>query len=72
MEEQATSSTSANTEAATTKKATCVVVLGMAGSGKTAVVQRLTAHLFQEKRRPYVLNLDPAVHHVPYPANVGA
>ena len=60
-----------------TKKPTCVIVLGMAGSGKTTFVQRLVAHLHTKKMRdpeknkaPYVVNLDPAVHEVPYPANV--
>lgn len=49
---------------------TCVIVLGMAGSGKTTWVQRLTAHLHTVKRPPYVVNLDPACSEVPYPANV--
>lgn len=49
---------------------TCVIVLGMAGSGKTTWVQRLTAHLHTVKRPPYVVNLDPACSDVPYPANV--
>jgi len=60
-----------------TKKPTCVIVLGMAGSGKTTFVQRLVAHLHMKKTRepemnkaPYVVNLDPACHEVPYPANV--
>lgn len=59
------------------KKPTCVIVLGMAGSGKTTFVQRLVAHLHAKKTRdstknkiPYVINLDPACHEVPYPANV--
>lgn len=30
----------------------------------------LTAYLHARKSPPYVLNLDPAVHNVPYPANV--
>lgn len=49
---------------------TCVIVLGMAGSGKTTWVQRLTAHLHTVKKPPYVVNLDPACSEVPYPANV--
>lgn len=49
---------------------TCIIVLGMAGSGKTTWVQRLTAHLHTVKRPPYVVNLDPACSRVPYPANV--
>ncbi|KAK3753596.1 hypothetical protein RRG08_010015 [Elysia crispata] len=51
-------------------KPTCIVVLGMAGSGKTSFVQRLTAHLHAKKTPPYVINLDPAVLEVPFPANI--
>ncbi|CAO4371668.1 unnamed protein product [Caenorhabditis nigoni] len=47
-----------------------VLVLGMAGSGKTTFVQRLTAYLHARKTPPYVINLDPAVTKVPYPVNV--
>ncbi|PAV89625.1 hypothetical protein WR25_16670 [Diploscapter pachys] len=47
-----------------------VIVLGMAGSGKTSFVQRLTAHLHANKTPPYVINLDPACNKVPFPANV--
>uniref|UniRef100_A0A4W6CRW2 GPN-loop GTPase n=1 Tax=Lates calcarifer TaxID=8187 RepID=A0A4W6CRW2_LATCA len=32
--------------------------------------QRLTAHLHTLKAPPYVINLDPAVHEVPFPANI--
>uniref|UniRef100_A0A672FQM6 GPN-loop GTPase n=1 Tax=Salarias fasciatus TaxID=181472 RepID=A0A672FQM6_SALFA len=42
----------------------------MAGSGKTTFVQRLTAHLHSHTCPPYVINLDPAVHSVPFPANI--
>uniref|UniRef100_A0A3Q3ELY0 GPN-loop GTPase n=1 Tax=Labrus bergylta TaxID=56723 RepID=A0A3Q3ELY0_9LABR len=52
-------------------KPVCLIVLGMAGSGKTTFVQRLTAHLHNLKAPPYVINLDPAVHEVPFPANIG-
>ncbi|KAJ7341451.1 hypothetical protein JRQ81_005557 [Phrynocephalus forsythii] len=48
----------------------CLLVLGMAGSGKTALVQRLTAHLHGQRRPPYVVNLDPAVRELPFPANI--
>ena len=34
--------------------------LGMAGSGKTTFVQRLTSDLHAAKKPPYVVNLDPA------------
>uniref|UniRef100_A0A673MFB3 GPN-loop GTPase n=1 Tax=Sinocyclocheilus rhinocerous TaxID=307959 RepID=A0A673MFB3_9TELE len=43
----------------------------MAGSGKTTFVQRLTVYLHSKKTPPYVINLDPAVHEVPFPANIG-
>jgi len=48
----------------------CLVILGMAGSGKTTFVQRLTSHLYGQNRRPYTVNLDPACLEVPYPANI--
>jgi len=49
---------------------TCVVVLGMAGSGKTTFVQRLTSDLHRGRVPPYVVNLDPACREVPFPANI--
>lgn len=42
----------------------------MAGSGKTCLVQRLTAHLHYKGSPPYAINLDPAVHQIPFPANI--
>ena len=52
------------------KKPTCVIVLGMAGSGKTTLVQRLASDLHAAGTPPYLVNLDPACREVPYPANV--
>lgn len=47
------------------KEPLCIIVLGMAGSGKTSFVKRLDSHL--NIRKPhYVINLDPAVDSVPY------
>lgn len=48
----------------------CVLVLGMAGSGKSTFVQRLTSHLVNKQQPPYIINLDPAVHEVSYPVNI--
>jgi hypothetical protein len=42
----------------------------MAGSGKTTLIQRLNAHLHAGKLPGYIINLDPAVTHLPYSANV--
>ncbi|GAA6071257.1 GPN-loop GTPase 1 [Tachysurus ichikawai] len=53
------------------QKPVCLIVLGMAGSGKTTFVQRLTSYLHCKKNPPYVINLDPAVHEVPFPVNIG-
>jgi polynucleotide 5'-kinase involved in rRNA processing len=49
----------------------CLIVLGMAGSGKTTFVQRLVSHLYGQKNQPYAINLDPACIEVPFPANIG-
>lgn len=54
----------------TSQKPVCIIVLGMAGSGKTTFVQRLSAFLHARKCPPYVVNLDPACLEVPYPANI--
>uniref|UniRef100_A0A8D2ARL9 GPN-loop GTPase n=1 Tax=Sciurus vulgaris TaxID=55149 RepID=A0A8D2ARL9_SCIVU len=48
----------------------CLLVLGMAGSGKTTFVQRLTGHLRRQSSPSYVIYLDPAIHEVPFPANI--
>lgn len=47
----------------------CIIVLGMAGSGKTSFVKKLT-QISSECFNPYVLNLDPACHETPYHANI--
>jgi GTPase SAR1 family protein len=38
-----------------------LIVIGMAGSGKTTLMQRLIASLDEEAKQSYVVNLDPAV-----------
>ena len=52
------------------KKPTCIIVLGMAGSGKTTFVTKLVSRLY-DTSKPYVINLDPACNELPYPANIG-
>lgn len=49
----------------------CLIVLGMAGSGKTTFVTKLDSYLRQYKRSPYLINLDPACKNMPYKPNIG-
>lgn len=49
----------------------CMIVLGMAGSGKTSFVKRLTQLGSLQNMKPYTINLDPAVQEVPYHTNIG-
>jgi GPN-loop GTPase len=50
-------------------KPICLIVLGMAGSGKTTFVKKL-ANFQREVTNPYLVNLDPACKEVPYPVNI--
>lgn len=47
----------------------CIIVLGMAGSGKTTFTRSLIQHA-QAQFNPYVVNLDPACREVPYAAHI--
>lgn len=47
----------------------CLIVLGMAGSGKTTFVRKLS-QFQREKFKPYLINLDPACKEVPYQVNI--
>lgn len=51
-------------------RATAMIVIGMAGSGKTTFMQRINSYLHSKQQPPYVLNLDPAVMHLPFDANI--
>lgn len=46
------------------------IVIGMAGSGKTTLMQRLNVFLHQQKKKRYILNIDPAVQKIPYKPNI--
>eukprot|EP00878_Enallax_costatus_P026787 GHUV01028786.1.p1 GENE.GHUV01028786.1~~GHUV01028786.1.p1 ORF type:complete len:184 (+),score=19.54 GHUV01028786.1:298-849(+) len=46
------------------------VSAGMAGSGKTTLIQRINSHMHQKNMAGYIINLDPAVTHLPYGANI--
>ncbi|KAI9594741.1 hypothetical protein BDF19DRAFT_443504 [Syncephalis fuscata] len=47
-----------------------LILIGMAGSGKTTLMQRLNAYLHSKDQPPYTLNLDPAVSELPYTPNI--
>ncbi|KAJ3218687.1 hypothetical protein HDU67_004469 [Dinochytrium kinnereticum] len=47
-----------------------ILVIGMAGSGKTTFMQRLNSKIHMDKKKPYVVNLDPAVSQLPFGANI--
>ena len=52
------------------KKPTVVLVVGMAASGKSTLMQRLNIHCNEQKTKAYYINLDPAVKSVPFAANI--
>lgn len=58
-------------ESESMKSPVCLIVLGMAGSGKTTFVSKLDSYLRQHKRAPYLVNLDPACKNMPYKPSVG-
>ncbi|XP_073043066.1 GPN-loop GTPase QQT2-like isoform X3 [Primulina eburnea] len=52
------------------RKPVIIIVVGMAGSGKTTFLHRLICHTMASNIRGYVMNLDPAVLTLPYGANI--
>jgi GTPase SAR1 family protein len=52
------------------RKPISILIIGMAGSGKTSLIQRLNSHLHGQRTPCYLINLDPAVTHVPYSPNI--
>ncbi|KAL8129223.1 hypothetical protein V2J09_018378 [Rumex salicifolius] len=52
------------------KKPVIIIVVGMAGSGKTTFLHRLVCHTQASNIRGYVMNLDPAVMTLPFAANI--
>lgn len=54
----------------TAPKPTVVLVIGMAGSGKTTLMQRLNSALHMADTPGFIINLDPAVLKLPYGANI--
>lgn len=72
-EQQQTSSTSSSKDSGVyeiNKEPICLLVLGMAGSGKTEFCKKLSQYNY-EKYKPYMVNLDPACRETPYHATIG-
>jgi GTPase SAR1 family protein len=68
--DDAASADAASRAAPRPHRPTCVIVLGMAGSGKTTLMRRLNAYSREHALRPYIINMDPAVKEVPYEPNI--
>ncbi|KAF5179839.1 Gpn-loop gtpase [Thalictrum thalictroides] len=52
------------------KKPIIIIIVGMAGSGKTTFLHRLVSHTQASNIHGYVINLDPAVMTLPVGANI--
>lgn len=52
------------------RKPVIIIVVGMAGSGKTTLMHRLVTHTHLSNIRGYAMNLDPAVMTLPYASNI--
>jgi hypothetical protein len=47
-----------------------VLVIGMAGSGKSTLMHRINLHVVEKGLRGYFINLDPAVKNVSFGVNI--
>ena len=47
-----------------------LIILGMAGSGKTTFVKKLEEYLVEKDKETYIINMDPAVHDTLYEPNL--
>ncbi len=63
------SSPSAVPAAPVSRPVVCIVI-GMAGSGKTTLMQRLNMHTSEHNIPSYIINLDPGVTKLPYTPNI--
>eukprot|EP01134_Creolimax_fragrantissima_P002966 CFRG2966T1 len=52
------------------KKPPVLLVIGMAGAGKTTFMQRINSYVRTKGKMPYVINLDPAVKNLNYAPNI--
>jgi GTPase SAR1 family protein len=47
-----------------------LIIIGMAGSGKTTFVKKLEEEIVKNLKEAYIINMDPAVHDTLYEANL--
>ena len=52
------------------KRPLALFLIGMAGSGKTTMLQRLSLELSFSKKTHYIINIDPAICNIPYSPNI--
>jgi GTPase SAR1 family protein len=52
------------------KVPTVVIVIGMAGAGKTTIMHRINLFVNEQQKNGYYLNLDPAVKVIPFGCNI--
>lgn len=54
------------------RKPTVIIVIGMAGAGKSTFVQCIHSYMssLSPSSPPYILNLDPAVSSLPFEPNI--
>lgn len=68
-----TSRSQALTKESYANKPICVLVIGMAGSGKSSLMQRINLEMIEKRKRAYYINLDPATtsaNDLPFAANI--
>ncbi|OJA16647.1 hypothetical protein AZE42_04042 [Rhizopogon vesiculosus] len=65
-------SSSSQPDTKSKRKPHVIITIGMAGAGKSTFVQRINSYLHSQNppQPPYILNLDPAVAHLPFEANI--
>lgn len=47
-----------------------LIILGMAGSGKTTFVKKIEEYFCEKEKEAYIINMDPAVHDTLYEPNL--
>lgn len=69
-EQSCSSSPSGEGRETSRKQPVVILIVGMAGTGKTTLVHRMQHYASEKNISSYYINLDPAVTHVPYGVNI--